>query len=279
MHVSKCAISAKFRSSNSKEPMISHVIPDRPWPKLGADFFYFGGHDYLLVVDYFSQFTEIAKSPNKATSGVIPVLRPILARHGIPDKMIAENNPFNSFEMHKFARDWNFKITTSSPTRRLQDQVPTTPKLPRPRQVADVNYVLKRQNKHKFYYDRATRQHRTIQHNDDVRVQLGQTLERATVTATRQTPRSYEADTEDRTTPRRNQRLINPSYEPTTVIPADVIEDSITTMQNQSITSIGYGDNKSSSPAVEPTISPPQRSFADIRKIQQTKFSLKVAEK
>ncbi|GFS12727.1 Pol polyprotein, partial [Elysia marginata] len=115
MHVSKCAIYAKFRSSNRKEPMNSHAIPDRPWDKLGADIFHFGGHDYLLIVDYFSKFPEIARLSNKATSGVITVLRPMLARHGIPDEMIVDNNPFNSFEMHKFARDWNFKITTSSP--------------------------------------------------------------------------------------------------------------------------------------------------------------------
>ncbi|GFS20133.1 retrovirus-related Pol polyprotein from transposon 297-like Protein [Elysia marginata] len=71
MHVSKCAICAKFRSSNRKEPMISHAIPDRPWAKLGADIFHFGGHDYLLIVDYFSKFPEIARLSNKTTSGVI----------------------------------------------------------------------------------------------------------------------------------------------------------------------------------------------------------------
>ncbi|GFS07851.1 hypothetical protein ElyMa_001259700 [Elysia marginata] len=61
---------------------------------------------------------------------------------------------------------------------------------------------------------------------------------------------------------RRNQRFINPSYEPTTVIPADVMEDNTKTVQNQTILFSGYGDNKSSSPAVEPTLSPPQHSIA-----------------
>jgi len=29
--------------------------------------------------------------------------------------LIADNNPFNSREMHKFAEEWNFAIITSSP--------------------------------------------------------------------------------------------------------------------------------------------------------------------
>ncbi|KAK3795507.1 hypothetical protein RRG08_046377 [Elysia crispata] len=40
---------------------------------------------------------------------------PILARHGIPDEMMTDDMPFNSFTMRKFSRDWNIKIITSSP--------------------------------------------------------------------------------------------------------------------------------------------------------------------
>ncbi|GFO34956.1 transposon ty3-i Gag-Pol polyprotein [Plakobranchus ocellatus] len=96
--------------------MISHEIPNRPWAKLGADIFHFGGHDYLLVVDYFSKYPEIARLKTKTATGVKTVLRPIFARHGIPDKLIADNMPFNSYEMKQFAKEWNFTITTSSPT-------------------------------------------------------------------------------------------------------------------------------------------------------------------
>ncbi|GFO30050.1 hypothetical protein PoB_005655500 [Plakobranchus ocellatus] len=116
LHMNKCTTCAKFRNSNRKEPMISHEIPNRPWAKLGADIFHFGGHDYLLVVDYFSKYLEIARLKTKTATGVKTVLRPIFARHGIPDKLIADNMPFNSYEMKKFAKEWNFTITTSSPT-------------------------------------------------------------------------------------------------------------------------------------------------------------------
>jgi len=39
--------------------MLPHPVPDRPWEKLGADYFTLVGKDYLLVVDYFSKFPEV----------------------------------------------------------------------------------------------------------------------------------------------------------------------------------------------------------------------------
>ena len=38
---------------NQKETMIPHDIPNRPWEKLGTDYFSFAGKGYLLVIDYF----------------------------------------------------------------------------------------------------------------------------------------------------------------------------------------------------------------------------------
>ncbi|GFN78382.1 Pol polyprotein [Plakobranchus ocellatus] len=130
LHVHKCNTRAKFRNSNRKEPTISHEIPNRPWAKLGADIFHFGGHDYLLVVDYFSngghdyllvvdyfsKYPEIARLTTKTATAVKTVLRPIFARHGITDKLIADNMPFNSYQMKQFAKEWSLTITTSSPT-------------------------------------------------------------------------------------------------------------------------------------------------------------------
>ena len=37
-------------------------------------------------------------------------------RHGIPEELCTDHMPFNSVEFCKFATDWNFTLTTSSPT-------------------------------------------------------------------------------------------------------------------------------------------------------------------
>ncbi|KAK3795999.1 hypothetical protein RRG08_035176 [Elysia crispata] len=51
----------------------------------------------------------------KGTKSVVDVLKPILAKQGIPEELVADNNPFGSREMRRFAKDCDLKITTSSP--------------------------------------------------------------------------------------------------------------------------------------------------------------------
>lgn len=114
-YIKKCQTCAHYQCNNVKEPLKPHPVPQAPWKKLGTDIFHYGGKDYLVVVDYFSKYPEITQLDGKTASSVIRGLKPILARHGIPDLMIADNNPFGSFEMTQFAKSWNFKIVTSSP--------------------------------------------------------------------------------------------------------------------------------------------------------------------
>jgi len=49
-------------------------------------------------------------------STVVQSLKSTFARYGIPDEVFSDNNPFNSACMRSFAREWNFNLSTSSPT-------------------------------------------------------------------------------------------------------------------------------------------------------------------
>ena len=113
--VKKCAVCATYRNSNQKEPLLPHTVPERPWAKLGSDIFTFGGRDYLVVVDYFSKYPEVVHLENKTATGVIRAPKPIFARHAIPDEFMSDNMPFSSHRFTTFAREWGFKLTTSSP--------------------------------------------------------------------------------------------------------------------------------------------------------------------
>jgi hypothetical protein len=95
--------------------MISHDVPDQPWTKLASDIMTFRGHDYLGVVDYTSKYPEVIRT-SKTAEGVITALKPILARHGIPQEIVSDNMPFSSHVMINFAAEWGFRLTTSSPT-------------------------------------------------------------------------------------------------------------------------------------------------------------------
>ncbi len=103
------------RNKQPREPLIPHAVPERPWQKLGADIFSLFGKDYLLIVDYYSKYPEVCLLNGKTASSVIEQFKSVFSRHGIPEVVIADNMPFNSLEMRRFATSWNFEIVTSSP--------------------------------------------------------------------------------------------------------------------------------------------------------------------
>ncbi len=57
--IRKCRTCIQERK-NVKEPLMPTEMPDRPWQTLGADLFTLKGKTYILVVDYFSRYVEIA---------------------------------------------------------------------------------------------------------------------------------------------------------------------------------------------------------------------------
>ena len=57
--VSSCRVCARHRI-NKPEPLCQTVFPERPWQVVETDLFYSKSVDYLLVVDYFSRYVEVA---------------------------------------------------------------------------------------------------------------------------------------------------------------------------------------------------------------------------
>ena len=114
--IDNCRICLKHKV-NRPEPLCTTLFPQRPWQELGADFFQCQSCDYLIVVDYYSRYIEIAAmNKNKKSTEVVRALKSIMARHGIPERIRSDNGPpFDSGEYAKFANEWGFAITTSSP--------------------------------------------------------------------------------------------------------------------------------------------------------------------
>ena len=113
--VRSCAECSKYQPPRH-EPLLSTPMPSLPWQRIGSDLFEWKGVNYLLLVDYFSRWIEIAKLEQATSSCVIGHMQSIFARYGIPEVVVSDNGPQYSSEMFsQFARDYGFKHTTSSP--------------------------------------------------------------------------------------------------------------------------------------------------------------------
>lgn len=113
---SNCYTCNVYRNNNTKEEPIPHEIFDLPWYKVGMDMYEFENHHYILIVDYYSKYIEIALCKNTSSSEVITKVKSIFARHGIPSVVVSDNGPqFSSTMFKEFSLSYDFKHVTSSP--------------------------------------------------------------------------------------------------------------------------------------------------------------------
>ena len=101
-----------------KEPLMPHDRPPRAWAKVGIDLFVIGTRNFLITVDYWSNFFEIDQLWSTDTAAVVKCLKRHFARYGTPDEVITDNGPqFTSTGFSAFADTWMFHHKTTSPYR------------------------------------------------------------------------------------------------------------------------------------------------------------------
>lgn len=115
--INNCDICQKLQKSKPKEPLKPHSIIYLPWHKVGIDIFEHEKEQYLLIVNYYSKYIELANLVKNTTSkNVIRHSKSIFARHGIPKVIVADNAPqFRSKEFKDFTDSWGIKQEYSSP--------------------------------------------------------------------------------------------------------------------------------------------------------------------
>ena len=101
---------------NPAEPVIPSELPNQPWQKVAADPFKLKGHPYLVVIDCFSCYIEVAKLSSTTSPDVSVHLQSMFARHGIPEQFISDNGlQFSSTSFAKFPEDYGFTHILTSP--------------------------------------------------------------------------------------------------------------------------------------------------------------------
>ena len=81
--VSHCQICCTYWRNNIKEPLFPHEVPEHPWSQVGADLFVLNNQQYLILVDYYSDFVEINLLSTTTSRQVIMQCKSQFARHGI----------------------------------------------------------------------------------------------------------------------------------------------------------------------------------------------------
>ena len=91
--VSNCPACTEHQSSNPKEPMTAHKLPDRPWQNVATDLFELHNEQYMIVVDYCSRYFELERMPNTPSAALINKMKSIFSRHGIAEEVVSDNGP------------------------------------------------------------------------------------------------------------------------------------------------------------------------------------------
>ena len=110
-----CDICQAHSPRQSKEPLIPHQRGDTPWQKIGIDLFSIDQRDYMVTVDYLSNFWEVDYLSLTTTSAILTKLKAHLARYGIPQVIVSDNAQFTSQEFQDFTQTYGIQHDTSSP--------------------------------------------------------------------------------------------------------------------------------------------------------------------
>lgn len=114
--VSSCSHCEEKKPTQRSEPLIPTSLPQRPFQMVGVDLCDMKGEQYLVLIDYFSRYLEVAHFPSITSSCVVGRLKNIFAHHGVPEIMVTDNGrQFSSAEFKSFTDSWNVTHSSSSP--------------------------------------------------------------------------------------------------------------------------------------------------------------------
>jgi len=122
-HVQACSVCATYPDKQPLETLRRHDLPERPWQKVGTDIFTFCDRNYLVTVDYFSNFIEVDYLPDTQSHTVITKMKLQFARYGIPDILISDGGPqYTISEFKSFSKQWAFEHNVTSPGNKWSSQ-------------------------------------------------------------------------------------------------------------------------------------------------------------
>ena len=92
--IRSCKICQDQLPSNSKEPIMSKPKPFWPFQEIAMDFCSYGGEQFLIVVDCFTDWPEIIPMQHDtSTSRLIQALTQLFCQTAVPDVLWSDGGP------------------------------------------------------------------------------------------------------------------------------------------------------------------------------------------
>ena len=114
--VKNCQHCEQRKPRNQRETLKQHSDGKRPWDKIGTDLFMIGNRNYLVVVDYYTNFIEIDYLSATSSKVVVEKLKKQFCRFGIPRQIVSDGGPqYTSSEFREFVKEWGISHHITSP--------------------------------------------------------------------------------------------------------------------------------------------------------------------
>ena len=109
-----CEHCHRMAPSQPSAPPVPPIMPVYPFQAICADFFTHKGTHYLVIVDRYSNWPIISRSPGGA-KGLINNLRLAFVTYGTPEELASDGGPeFTATDTRAFLRDWGVHHRLSS---------------------------------------------------------------------------------------------------------------------------------------------------------------------
>ena len=73
--IANCKACRRNAPEQKKETLLCHAVPNKPWRKVGMDIFTHTSINYLVIVDYFSDYFEFETLSDMASAAVIEICK------------------------------------------------------------------------------------------------------------------------------------------------------------------------------------------------------------
>ena len=91
--------------SNPQAPPAQPGDPQYPFQQLAADYFHYGGKNYLVIVDRYSHWPMAYRAEN-GSAGLVKILRDVFSTFGVAEELASDGGKeFTAEETQKFFQE------------------------------------------------------------------------------------------------------------------------------------------------------------------------------